>query len=137
MEKSDCLFFSYPKKTEAVPLLREDLRRELAIWELSQKTVNDCCFILIELFTNFIRHSESPDDSLYKIEIRKEKELCFEISYQDRSFHFPEVVKPELEDFPTNGFGLYMVHRMAHDIQYQYRERDASVSLRLALDTGR
>jgi anti-sigma regulatory factor (Ser/Thr protein kinase) len=99
------------------------------------------CFIVEELFTNFIKYNAtSPHDISLSLGHTPEQLTVRITDFDVDSFdvtHAPavDIDKPLAERQP-GGLGLHLVQQMATTLQYEYTERRSTITFTKALEAG-
>ncbi|MDD2715732.1 MAG: hypothetical protein PHW04_07555 [Candidatus Wallbacteria bacterium] len=125
MKENRKIDFSYPKKVEFISILREDLQKALSGDGISHSRLNDLTFILNEMFTNFLRHSVSPAESLFRYEVSLfADKLQLIVTYIDQEYSEIKLLPPRIEELPVDGYGLFMASKMSREMKIEYLTRE-------------
>jgi phosphoserine phosphatase len=113
----------------------------LAARSLDQELQGPVCFIVEELFTNFVKYNEGGrhDISLslgHTPEMLTVRLTDFDVeSFDPTRAPAVDVEKP-LAERQTGGLGLHLVRQMADTLQYQYADGRSTITFTKALGTG-
>jgi anti-sigma regulatory factor (Ser/Thr protein kinase) len=95
-------------RNDAALVAREVVTR--AVGELDPVILGDLLLVVSELVTNAVRHG--PDRGPIHLEVRRDGVVRVEVQDQGEGFERPARPPPRPE-FPTGGFGLTVVDRLA------------------------
>jgi phosphoserine phosphatase len=113
----------------------------LAARSLDPELHGPVCFIVEELFTNFVKYNTiSPHDISLSLGHTPQQLTVTLTDFEVDSFdvtHAPavDIDKPLAERQP-GGLGLHLVQQMADTLQYEYSERRSTITFTKALEAG-
>jgi len=130
MKKNRILTFSYPKDIRFSQTMRDDLKREL----FDSDHLNDILFISGEVFTNFIRHTNSSHDSIFNFSVTLSlNEILLFYKYEDKSYSKLSIKTPDMSSYPSGGYGLFMIKKMASEFKINHSKKDNFLTLEIKI----
>jgi sigma-B regulation protein RsbU (phosphoserine phosphatase) len=113
----------------------------LAARSLDQELHGPACFIVEELFTNFVKYNEGGRHDISLSLGHTPEQLTVRITDFDVEpfdpTHAPAVdVDKPLGERQPGGLGLHLVRQMADTLQYEYTERRSTITFTKALEPG-
>jgi sigma-B regulation protein RsbU (phosphoserine phosphatase) len=131
----------FPRSFEALDGIFRFVGDFLAARSLDPELHAPVCFIIEELFTNFVKYNEDGKHDISLSLGHTPDELTVRLTDFDvESFdptHAPTVdVDKPLSDRQPGGLGLHLVRQMADTLQYEYAERRSTITFTKALDAG-
>jgi anti-sigma regulatory factor (Ser/Thr protein kinase) len=131
----------FPRSLESLDGIFRFVGDFIAARSLDPELHMPVCFIVEELFTNFIKYNEtSPHDISLSLGHTPEQLTVRITDFDVDSFdvtHVPAVdtTKPLAERQP-GGLGLHLVQQMATTLQYEYTERRSTITFTKSLEAG-
>jgi anti-sigma regulatory factor (Ser/Thr protein kinase) len=131
----------FPRSLESLDGIFRFVGDFIAARSLDPELHMPVCFIVEELFTNFIKYNDtSPHDISLSLGHTPEQLTVRITDFDVDSFdvtHAPAVdtTKPLAERQP-GGLGLHLVQQMATTLQYEYTERRSTITFTKSLEAG-
>jgi phosphoserine phosphatase len=131
----------FPRSFEALEEVFQFIGDFLAARSLGEELNGPVCFIVEELFTNFVKYNEGGRHDISLSIGHTPDQLTVRITDFDvESFdvtHAPAVdIDKPLSERQPGGLGLHLVRQMADTLQYEYAERRSTITFTKALEAG-
>jgi anti-sigma regulatory factor (Ser/Thr protein kinase) len=131
----------FPRTFDALDAIFRFIGDFLAARSLGSELHGPVCFIVEELFTNFVKYNKGGRHDISLSLGHTPDELTVRITDFDvDSFDPTQVAVVDLEkplaEREAGGLGLHLVQQMADTLQYEYAERRSTITFTKALEPG-
>jgi len=131
----------FPRSFDALDDVFRFIGDFIAARSLDQELHGPVCFIVEELFTNFVKYNtEGRHDISLSLGHTPEQLTVRLTDFDVESFdvtHAPSVdLDKPLSERQPGGLGLHLVRQMADTLQYEYAERRSTITFTKALEPG-
>lgn len=103
--------------------LLESLKAELGSQVDWPRTENRLRLVLVEAYSNVVRHAHRNQPNLpvlIRLEL-KERDLSLEVWDSGSGFELEQYLAPEPQDFQEGGYGWLILHRLMDTVEYRLK----------------
>jgi sigma-B regulation protein RsbU (phosphoserine phosphatase) len=130
----------FPRSFDSLDAVFRFVGDFLAARSLDRELHGPVCFIVEEIFTNFVKYNTGKHDIALSLGHTPERLTVRLTDFDVESFdptHAPTVdVDKPLGERQPGGLGLHIVRQMADTLQYEYSDRRSTITFTKALEPG-
>jgi serine/threonine-protein kinase RsbW len=123
----------FPRSIQSLDSIFDFIDQFRTLHDFDQKTAYELQLAIEEVFTNFVRHNDGASQISLQL---KKNNTTLTIILQDFDVDDFDITRPppvdphaRLEERRVGGLGLFLVHKVMDQVEYQYQNRVSTITM--------